>query len=63
MQISTIALVFIIFVSLPVIAAITIVIIAYRRKKKDEEANKSSDNKENKKDWSQEFNLESEQPN
>ncbi|MBK7035305.1 MAG: hypothetical protein IPH42_02915 [Bacteroidetes bacterium] len=55
MQISTIALVFIIFVSLPVIAAITIVIIAYRRKKKEEEGNKSTEKKENKIDGRQEL--------
>ncbi len=45
MQITTIALVFIIFVSLPVIAAITIIIVAYRRKKKEEKAPSGNNNK------------------
>lgn len=45
MQITTIALVFIIFVSLPVIAAITIIIVAYRRKKRGEKESSGNDNK------------------
>jgi len=49
MAISTIALVFILFVSLPLIAFITIVIIAYRRKKKEAEESANTDKKVNRK--------------